>query len=72
MSPPSQGREELLSLIRSVAEKSKRSILTYQEFKSITGITILRVLQHLDSWTEACIQAGVKPGQASPFNLPPR
>ena len=67
--PLPETREALLRMIQTAAAQSGRDKLTYADFRRTTGVPRSRVLRHFDSWTEACLSAGVKPGEASPSNI---
>ncbi|MGD0822922.1 MAG: hypothetical protein ABSA71_19500 [Desulfomonilia bacterium] len=64
--------DELKQILKAAAKMSDRNYLIYDTFKSITGIPMSLILRHYDSWTEACKDADVTPGQASPQNITPR
>jgi len=72
MSSFPQSAEDLLTAIRSAAQRSPRSILTFAEFRRLTGIPDSQVKKYFDGWKDACRHARVTCGEASPRNITPR
>jgi hypothetical protein len=59
----------ILEQIRSVASTTGRAFVTQKEFHQATGIPATRILEHFDSWAQACAAAGVAPGPTGRANL---
>jgi hypothetical protein len=64
-------RDEILDAMRKAAAKTGRSVLTYESFRSTSGIPMSRIFRYWDSWSEACVAAGVTPGTNGPENITP-
>lgn len=69
MPPSLTAKEDLLESMRAVAAAVEASRLSQRVFENTSGISANRVLQHFDSWSEACQAAGLQCGPSGAENL---
>lgn len=62
---------ELLERIRTTARELGVARLTQSAFCAASGITASQILQHFDSWSDACRAAGIQCGPTGGENLKP-
>lgn len=54
-------REELIQIVKQIAEKEKREWLTSKEFTEKTGISMKKVLKYFEGWNDLVSSAGLQP-----------
>ena len=60
--PPLPSRDELLERIRAIAHEKNADALAERTFLQMSGVTRRALLQHFDTWGDACRAAGLGHG----------
>ena len=62
-------RDSIVDAITRVARERQASTLLFRDFHTATQISMRAVLQHFDSWADACKASGIKCGPTGRANL---
>lgn len=54
-------KEELIEIVKNIAEKESKNWVSAKEFTQKTGISLREVLQHFDKWNDFIEAAGLQP-----------
>ena len=64
-------RDTIVDAIKRVATERNAAVLRFRDFQASTGITRNDILQHFDSWSDACTTCGIRSGISADLRVNP-